>query len=177
MRPPEHVETDRLILRLPALADAESIFQTYAQDPEVTRYLTWRPHTSITETLEFLSGCVIAWQGDQRFPYIITLKGADSAIGMIEIRLDGFKADVGFGMGRAYWGKGYMTEALRALIAWGLAQPRISRVWAICDVENAASAHVLEKAGMRREGLLRREIIHPNISDEPRDCYIYAVVK
>jgi RimJ/RimL family protein N-acetyltransferase len=177
MRPPEHIETDRLILRPPALADAESIFQTYAQDPEVTRYLTWRPHTSITETLEFLSGCLAAWQGAQRFPYVVTLKGADSAIGMIEIRLDSFKAEVGYGMGRAYWGKGYMTEALRALITWALAQPRIYRVWAICDVDNLASARVLEKAGMQREGLLRREIIHPNISAEPRDCYLYAIVK
>jgi RimJ/RimL family protein N-acetyltransferase len=177
MQPPEHIETDRLILRPPTLADAEAIFQRYAQDPEVTRYLTWRPHTSIAQTLEFLSGCVMAWQGDQRFPYVITLKGTDSAIGMIEIRLDGFKADVGYGMGRAYWGKGYMTEALRALITWALAQPRIYRVWAICDVENVASEHMLERVGMQREGLLRREIIHPNISAEPRDCYIYAVVK
>ena len=177
MNPPKRLETDRLILRPPVLADAESIFKTYAQDPEVTRYLTWQPHTSIVKTLEFLSGCVDAWQGDYRFPYVITLKGADLAIGMIEIRLDGFKADVGYGIGRMYWGRGYMTEALRAILAWALAQRAIYRAWAVCDAENIASARVLEKAGMQREGTLRRGIIHPNISTEPRDCFLYAIVK
>jgi RimJ/RimL family protein N-acetyltransferase len=177
MIPPERFETDRLILRLPELADAEAIFGTYAQDAEVTRYLTWRPHTSIEQTREFLSGCVTAWQGERRFPFVITLKGIESAIGMIELRLDGFKADVGYGMGRAFWGKGYMTEAVHTLVAWALAQPSIYRVWAVCDVDNHASARVLEKAGMQREGRLRREILHPGISDELRDCYLYAIVK
>ena len=177
MKPPERFETDRLVLRPPTLADAESIYQTYAGDPEVTRYLTWRPHTSIAQTLEFLTGCLEGWQGGRRFPYAITIKGSDSVIGMIEMRLEGFKADVGYGMGRAYWGNGYMTEVLCALIEWAMAQPSIYRVWAICDVDNIASARVMEKAGMQREGILRREIVHPSISSEPRNCYLYAIVK
>jgi [ribosomal protein S5]-alanine N-acetyltransferase len=177
MTPLERIQTDRLILRQPTLADARAIFEGYAQDPEVTRYLTWRPHTSIEQTREFLSGCVTAWQGERRFPYIITLADDDSAIGMIEIRIDGFKADIGYGMNRAYWGNGYTTEAARTIIDWALSQPAIYRVWAVCDVENRASARVLEKAGMQREGLLRREIVHPSISAEPRDCYLYAIAK
>ena len=177
MKPPEKFETDRLVLRPARLSDAESIFQTFAQDPEVTRYTSWRPHTSIAQTLEFLAGCEQAWQGDRRFPYIITLKGSNSAIGLFEIRLEGFKAEVGYGIGKAYWGKGYTTEAARASIDWGLAQPSIYRVWAVCDVDNIGSRRVMEKAGMLREGILRRGIIHPNISAEPRDCYLYAVVK
>ena len=70
-----------------------------------------------------------------------------------------------------------MTEAVRGVIAWALAQPEIYRVAAVCDVENIASARVMEKAGMVREGLLQKYMIHPNISDVPRDCYMYAVVK
>jgi [ribosomal protein S5]-alanine N-acetyltransferase len=50
-------------------------------------------------------------------------------------------------------------------------------VWAVCDVENAASARVLEKAGMRREGVLRRWAMHPNMGEEPRDSFCYAKVK
>jgi [ribosomal protein S5]-alanine N-acetyltransferase len=177
MNPPARFETESLILRPPTLADAQSIFQAYAQDLEVTRYLTWRPHLSILQTMEFLSGCMEAWKGDLRFPYVITIKEADSAIGMIEIRLNGFKADVGYGIGKTFWGKGFMTEALSAISVWALNQPEIYRVWAVCDVDNLASARVMEKAGMQREGLLRREIIHPSISSEPRDCYIYSIVK
>ena len=98
-------------------------------------------------------------------------------MGIIEIRVDGFRADVGYGVARPHWGRGIATEALRPIVAWALAQPSIHRVWALCDVENVASARVLEKVGMQREGLLRRNIVHPNISDEPRDSYCYAVVK
>lgn len=54
------------------------------------------------------------------------------------------------------------------------AVPSVSRVWAVCDVENRASARVLEKIGMRFEGILARWSIHPNLSDEPRDCRGYA---
>jgi [ribosomal protein S5]-alanine N-acetyltransferase len=177
MNPPELFITDRLLLRKPTLSDAEAIFNTYAQDPEVTRFLTWFPHKSILETQEFIIGCLASWKGGQRFPYVITLKENDSVIGMIEIRIDGFKADLGYGMGKNYWGNGYMVEALLALVGWALGQPGIYRVWAVCDTENTKSARVLEKGGMQREGVLRRFIIHPNISNEPRDCYLYAIVK
>jgi ribosomal-protein-alanine N-acetyltransferase len=50
-------------------------------------------------------------------------------------------------------------------------------VWAVCDVDNLASARVLEKAGMGREGRLRRWVLHPNVSAAPRDCWCYAHVK
>ena len=53
----------------------------------------------------------------------------------------------------------------------------IFRIWAVCDLDNFASARVLEKAGMQREGVLRRYILHPNISSEPRDVYCYATVR
>ena len=96
---------------------------------------------------------------------------------MVEIRIDGFKADVGYVIARRCWGKGLATEALLPVVEWARGQQSIYRVWALCDAENVASARVLEKAGMKREGLLRRNILHPNVSDEPRDCYCYAVVK
>lgn len=70
-----------------------------------------------------------------------------------------------------------MPEALRALTDWALAQPGIWRAVATCDVENRASARVMEKAGMRCEGVLRRHTIHPNLQPEPRDCRLYARTK
>ena len=51
------------------------------------------------------------------------------------------------------------------------------RIGAVCDVENRASARVMEKAGLEREGILRRWIIHPNVGFEPRDCFSYAMVR
>ena len=70
-----------------------------------------------------------------------------------------------------------MTEALAAATDWTLGQPGIWRISGVCDVENLASARVMEKAGLVREGVLRRWIVHPNLSDAPRDSFSYAKVR
>jgi RimJ/RimL family protein N-acetyltransferase len=177
MRPPEIIQTERLTLRSPSLNDSEAIFRAYAQDAEVTRYLIWEPHQDIRETEVFLSECITAWESANRFPWIITLKSSGGLVGMIEIRINEFKADVGYVVSRPFWGKGLATEALRPIVDWALGQESIYRVWALCDIDNIGSARVLEKVGMQREGALRRNILHPNTSNEPRDSYCYAVVK
>lgn len=176
MKPPESFETARLLLRLPRMDDVESIYN-YARDPEVSKYLIWRPHESVEITREFLRRCIRCWEDQSAFPWIITLKADCSLLGMIELRIDKFRADFGYGIARQYWGYGYTTEAATVVVDWAIDQERIFRVWAICDLENVASARVLEKAGLQREGILRRFIIHPNISNEPRDCFCYSIVK
>lgn len=177
MKPPERFETARLILRKPRPDDTNAMFTGWAQDVEVTRYLTWRPHRSIEESHEIIRICLQLWEGDEDHPYMLALKEKDHPIGMIALHPDGFKVALGYVLAKAYWGKGYMAEASRAVIDWMFQQEGIYRVFATTDVENIGSQRVLEKAGMTREGLLRRYIIHPNITDEPRDCYMYAVVK
>lgn len=177
MRPPELIHTERLVLRPPRVSDADLIFHAYAQDAEVTRYLVWRPHETVRETENFLTTCVASWRNGDRFSWVITLRKSVELIGMVEIRIDGFKADVGYVVARPLWGKGTAAEGLLPVVEWAQAQESIYRVWALCDVENMASARVLEKVGMTREGILRRNLLHPNSSDEPRDCYCYAVVK
>ncbi len=101
MRPPECIQTRRLLLRIPRLEDAESIFEAYTQDPEVTRYLPWQPHERLEQSRDFLAGCVEAWKGDERFPFVITGRDEENAIGMIELRLQEFQADVGYVLGRS----------------------------------------------------------------------------
>ena len=96
---------------------------------------------------------------------------------MIEARVGARSVNLGYALSRRLWRQGRMSEALDLVIGWSLAQPAIFRVWATCDVENAASAGVLERAGMLREGVLRRWVVHPNLGTEPRDCFCYAIVK
>jgi [ribosomal protein S5]-alanine N-acetyltransferase len=177
MKMPEQLETERLVLRKPRMDDARAIFEGWTQDREVTRYLTWRPHERIEQTQEFVQGCIRAWEGETRFPYVITLKGTGEVIGIIDPRIEGPKIGIGYGSARAYWGKGYVTEATRAIIHWAFQQPSIYRVYATTDVENIASRRVMEKVGMQYEGILRKYILHPNISDIPRDSYLYAITK
>jgi ribosomal-protein-alanine N-acetyltransferase len=177
MKVPERIQTKHLLLRKPQMEDAPAIFHGYAQDPEVTRYLVWKPHRNIRETEEFLLACGQLWRTGKDYAYAITLKDDENLIGMFGLHPMKFKLEVGYVLARPYWGKGYMTEALRTMVDWAFTQPDIFRVQAFCDVDNISSARVMEKAGMEREGLLRRYVLHPNISDEPRDAYLYAIVK
>jgi RimJ/RimL family protein N-acetyltransferase len=177
MSMPAQMETERLLLRKPRLEDTRAIFEGWAQDEEVTRYLTWRPHQKIEETQAFLQSCLLAWERETRFPYMITLIESGEVFGMIDPRLEGPKVAIGYVVARASWGKGYVPEATRAVIDWAFQQSSIYRVYATTDIENIASQRVLEKVGMQREGLLRKYIVHPNIRDVPRDSYIYAITK
>ena len=177
MKAPAKFACDRLVLRRPRMDDALDIFNSYAHDPEATRYMTWRPHEEVIETRRILKLIEDLWDEGQAYSYVITLKGADSAIGMIAVHPEGSKAGIGYILSSSFWGKGYMTEAASMVVNWLLAQSAVFRVFATCDIDNSASARVMVKVGMQCEGLLRRYIVHPNIGDVPRDSYMYAVVK
>jgi ribosomal-protein-alanine N-acetyltransferase len=170
-------ETKRLAARPPVIGDATAVFEHYASDPAVARYMTWRPHRSIAETSEFLRRCEQVWADGSAFPWALWLKDSGDFAGVLEIRVRGCAVDLGYALSRRYWRQGLMTEALTSIVAWALAQPEIFRVWATCDPDNVASARVLERVGMRREGLLRRWLVHPNLSDTPRDALCYSIVK
>jgi ribosomal-protein-alanine N-acetyltransferase len=175
--PPETFETERLQLRKPILGDAEEIFRQYAQDVEVTRYLTWLPCGKVDETREFIKTCLAMWQEGNSFHWTIVRRDDGQLLGMITARVDGHKWELGYVLARQYWRRGYMTEAVKSLIDKAFKYPGVYRVWAVCDVDNAASARVLEKAGMQREGLLLRWSVHPTSSAEPRDSYCYSVTR
>lgn len=177
MKMPKQIETPRLLLRKPDADDAPAIFHGWAQDQEVTRYLVWQPHQHVEQTQQFVQGCLTAWEYETRFPYMIVIRESDEVIGMLEARIECPRLEIGYVNARAHWGKGYMPEAAQAIIAWAFQQPSIYRVYATTDVENTASQRVLEKVGMQCEGVLRKYIIHPNLSDLPRDSYIYAITK
>jgi RimJ/RimL family protein N-acetyltransferase len=175
---PETLVGRRVCLRRARVSDAAAILGEYAQDPEVTRYLVWRPHESLATTEEFLRGCVARWEAGTEFTWALTLTGGDDrAVGMVACRVRGHAADLGYVLSRRLWGRGLMSEAVSLVVDWALRQPSIFRVWAVCDTANLASARVLEKAGMQREGVLGRWIVHPNVSADPRDCFIYARVR
>ena len=174
---PEELLTPRLILRKPLRGDAGDLIGLWAHDPEVTRYLMRRSFGSIREVEEFLEGTLADWEGGDAFAWSILLRESGTLVGMIEARVDTYMVNISYLLGRAYWNRGLTTEAVRGVCAWADAQPDVFRLWAVCAVDNPASARVLEKAGMAREGLLRRWAVFPNIDGTPRDCYSYARIK
>lgn len=192
LKPPATIETARLRLRPPTTEDAPSIFERYASDPEVTRFLSWRPHESVEQTRAFLSlllkalepGAMHAWvmegRADRRLMGLMsmTIRTArkDDFLSTEEERRY-YEVSFGYHLSRSEWGRGFATEAAQAVVQWALGQPEVYRIWTVCDVDNHASARVLEKAGLVREGTLKRWGIHPNISAEPRDFHCYALVR
>jgi RimJ/RimL family protein N-acetyltransferase len=174
---PDIVRTARLVLRPIAAADAGPIFDTYAQDPAVTRFLTWRPHLGRDETDAYIAGCV-ATPAEVARTYVLADRESDIARGAFDLRRPAaHRVEFGYVLARASWGQGLMTEALTTVVAWALAQSAVFRIGAVCDVDNIGSARVMEKAGLVREGVLRRWLIHPGVSNEPRDCCSYALVR
>ena len=118
MKPPEQIETERLILRKPRMDDAPAMFAGWTQDPEVTYFLMRRSHENIEQTESILTWAIGAWNGNERFPFMVTLKESGDVIGMIDAHIEGHKVAIGYVMSRAYQGKGYMTESARAIIEW-----------------------------------------------------------
>jgi RimJ/RimL family protein N-acetyltransferase len=178
--PPENIETPRLLLRKPVTPDdAPKIFESYGHDPEVTHYLTWRPHRDLDEAGRILRTRVAWWSEGREYSWIITTKDSGLVIGMISASHEGttWRYSLGYVLARRHWGQGYMTESARRVVETLLALPAVRRVWAVVDVDNLASVRVLEKSGMQREGLLRRWSVHPAISHLPRDCFCYARVR
>lgn len=178
LRPPHRFATARLTGRMPRLEDGPAVFAAYASDPEVTRYLAWRPYERVEPLNAFLREAIAHWEkGEGHLAWLLCLKGTDTPIGSIGMTIEGGKATFGYALAKKFWGHGFAAEALQHLVDWALAQPTIFRAWAFCDVENPASARVMEKAGMVREGILRRWHVAPNLGPEPRDCVAYAKVK
>jgi ribosomal-protein-alanine N-acetyltransferase len=174
---PERFETARLILRPIAPGDAPAIFAGYAQDPEIVRYLTWRRHRTLADTESYIARYLAASPSRSR-AYVLIGRDDLRLRGAFELRRpEPYRLDCGYVLAPPYWRLGLMTEALSEVARWAMRQDSVWRIGAVCDVENRASARVMEKAGLEREGILRRWLIHPSLGPEPRDCFSYALVR
>ncbi len=176
--PPEILETTRLLLRRPTVGDSESAFESYASDPKITRYMTWSAHTNPAQTRDFFQQTIDAW--DLRMGHrvwLIERKDDGMLIGTIGCTVHFHRVEVGFALGSRFWGQGYAPEALSKVIEAAFADERIARVQALCDEENAQSSRVMQKVGMQYEGRLQQYGRHPNRSETPRDCLMYALVR
>ena len=172
---PDQLQTARLVIRAPRLADAAHLFAAYTQDPQVARHMVWRPHQAVAETENFIAHCMRGWASGQSRPYVLASHGSEHLpLGMLEARIVSHSIDIGYVLARRHWGQGLMPEALSALVDAALSLPGCFRVQATCNVDNPASARTLEKSGFVREGRLERYAVFPNISSEPGSCFMYA---
>ena len=153
------LETDRLILRRFTVNDAESVFFNWASDDEVTRYLTWPTHQSTAVSCGYMEYCVKGYDDPAFYQWGIELKDTHELIGNISVVkvIDEIGSlEFGWVIGKKYWGNGYTAEAGLKLIDFFFDQVGANRICAGHDVNNPNSGRVMQKIGMKFEGILRQ---------------------
>lgn len=172
---PPTLETPRLRLRVPEPADAEAIFERYASDPEVTRFLSWPTHRSLDDTRAFVAWSREEWNRWPAGPYLICDRRQGRVLGSTGLTFETIDhVATGYVLARDMWGRGYATEALRAMVDLASAMG-VGRLHAVCHVDHAVSRRVLEKAGFVFEGIRPRHTWFPNIDpDNPLDVCAFA---
>jgi RimJ/RimL family protein N-acetyltransferase len=176
VKAPSNIQTARLVLRRPRMADAEAMFARYTSDPDVTRYVGWPVHGAVNDTRAFLSFADAEWDHWPAGAYLIFSRAGGTLLGSTGLSFEtSYRAMTGYVLARDAWGQGFASEALRAMV--DLAPTcRVRRLYAICHTDHTASYRVLEKCGFAREGILRRHTVFPNLAPgEPADVYSYAL--
>lgn len=143
------LETDRLILRPWAETDAESLYE-YAKDPAVGPIAGWPPHKDVTESLHIIRNVLNGAEC-----YALCEKKSNQPIGSIELKLAGHtdmtdkddECELGYWLGKPFWGKGYMPEAVREVLRYGFENLGMSTVWCGYYEGNMQSKRVQEKVG------------------------------
>jgi RimJ/RimL family protein N-acetyltransferase len=171
------LETERLLLRRMRLDDAEAMF-AYASDPEVTRYVLFETHRSVEDSESFLRLATEGYERGDFGSWGVVLKDSGAFVGTCGMDVgyapEHARAELGYVLSREHWGKGLMPEAVRAVIRFGFRRVGLNRIQARCIAENAASARVMEKAGMTYEGTLRESEF---IKGAYRDMKLYSILR
>ena len=143
----ERLETERLILRKLTIDDAKAIFGGWANDPEVTKYLTWNPHRNVDETMLLLSYWIKEYDKPDTYRYGICLKSNEELIGTIDVvgYIDG-NPEIGYCLSRKCWNNGYMSEALKKMIFY-LFSIGFNKIIIEADINNIGSNRVIQKCG------------------------------
>ena len=163
MRAPPIVETPRLVLSVPTAADAEVIFQRYASDADVTRYLGWPTHRTLADTHAFLAFSDVQWEREGAGPYLIWTRDDGLLLGSIGLNLEpGEQATTGYVLAKDAWAKGYGTEALTGMVEVA-ADIGVRRIYALCHPHHRVSQRVLEKCGFTRDRSWHQRMEFPNL--------------
>jgi len=155
----KRIETVSLILRKFSIDDAEDMFKNWASDEEVTRYLTWPTHSSVEVSKYIIS----MWEKDNNslnhYQWCIELKELGQAIGsigVVNLREDINTVEIGYCVGKKFWGQGFTSEAFSVLIPFFFEEVQVNRIESRHDLNNPASGRVMEKCGLIKEGMKRQ---------------------
>ena len=172
----KELETSRLILRHITKEDTQRIYECWASDEDVARFLTWYAHESVDQTKEYVSFILKEYNRHDCYRWGIALKSSGELIGMIDVvGYHNGAPVVGYCSGKAYWGNGYMTEALSAVVKELFANGFDTIVIEAVD-ENIASNKVILKNGFKLVAT-RIEALSPNKADRIVTINSYRLYK
>ena len=171
------LETERLILRRWTESDAEDLY-IYASNPDVGPIAGWPPHQSVEESLDVIKNVL-----NGKEAYAICLKEDGKAIGAIELKLNGHtdmterddECELGYWLGKLFWGQGFMTEAAREILRHAFEDICMSKVWCGYYEGNAKSKHVQEKVGFKYQWTT--EGVDVPLMHEKRTGHVNAMTK
>ena len=170
-------ETERLILRPFVERDAKSVFENWASDDEVTKYLTWPTHQNVEASLGYVRYCIQQYSNPSCYQWGIEVKNTHKLIGNISVVsfIEELECmELGWVIGKKYWGNGYVPEAATKVLDILFDEVGANCVYARHDVNNSKSGRVMQKIGMKYEGILRQfEKNNQGIVD----CARYSMIK
>lgn len=174
----QHLETENLLLRRFNTYDAVYMYKNWATDSEVCKFLSWNPHKDLSETKQVVESWINAYSPNCYY-WAIELKDIGEIIGSISIM--GISEEycscmVGYNIGRLFWGKGFMTEALKAVINYLFKEIGMNRIEGRHNTLNPASGRVMQKSGMTLEGILRQVKVNKK-NGEFYDLAVYSILK
>lgn len=153
------IETERLILRRHTIDDAEIMFKNWVTESDVTKFLSWQPHKNVEETRALLKDWVKSYDKTDFYFWTIELKESHELVGDISVvTLDESTSsvEIGYGIGTKWWGKGITAEAGKALVKFFFEEVNANRVFAKHASNNPNSGRVMQKIGMKKEGIIRQ---------------------
>ncbi len=172
---PPTIETARLTLRPLTMADDVAIY-AYGSDPEVSKYVLFETHQTIEDSRVFLRLVLSEYAEHKPSALGIALKDNGKLIGTIGYlnwNEDHKRIEIGYALSRDYWNHEYVTEAAKGLIGHLFRNSDLIRIEARCKIENTGSSRVMEKAGMKFEGILRKQVFSKG---EHHDMKMYSIL-
>lgn len=168
------METNRLVIRDFVKEDWNEV-QAYASNPVVVEHMIWGPNSE-KDTFDFIDQVLEMKAEVPRTGYelAVSLKESGKIIGGCSIHVEGNNAETGYCFHPSYWGKGYASEAARAMLKLGFQQLNVHRIYATCRPANTASERVMKRIGMTKEGHLREHMFHKG---KYHDSYLYSILK
>lgn len=151
----KQLETGRLVLRRFRETDANDVFANWSGNPAVGPYVSWSPTDSIEKSTDMLLEWISAYADQAYYKWAIEYK--EEAIGFVEVRPRLYSYELGYLIADSFWGQGFATEAVEAVLKFVFEECHFHKVFAMYATMNPASGKVLRKMGMTSEGTLRKQ--------------------